>query len=69
MDGPVKRFSARAEQKVLAKWAAELARYERARTEPRARTGTLVELVQLFIVEKIDTRQSSLQTLPRVQSP
>lgn len=27
-----------------------------------ARTGTVVELVQLFIAEKIDTRQSSLQT-------
>jgi hypothetical protein len=59
---PVKRFSARTEQKVLAKWAAELARYERARAEPRARTGTVAELVQLFIAEKINTRESSLQT-------
>jgi hypothetical protein len=40
----------------------ELARYERARAEPRARTGTVAELVQLFIAEKINTRESSLQT-------
>jgi site-specific recombinase XerD len=62
---PVKRFSARTEQKVLAKWAAELARYARARAEPRARTGTVAELVQLFIAEKIDTRESSPQTRNR----
>ena len=59
---PVKRFSARTEQKVLAKWAEELARYERARAEPKTRAGTVAELVQLFIAEKIDTRGSSLQT-------
>jgi hypothetical protein len=52
---PVTRFSAPTERKVLAKWAAELARHERARAEPRARTGTVVELVELFIAEKIDT--------------
>jgi site-specific recombinase XerD len=61
---PVKRFTATTEGEVEALWAAELADYERAQFAPQA-SGTVDDLVKLYITEKVEPRLCEPHSLRR----